>query len=94
MFTHSLDDLHYEHKFVANEVLLVCRRMKDSTVKALYTSSSPTLMQSFQRECMFTPNYFVDISEYAEKKKEALSRYSMELPSDNNDIRSAESILT
>lgn len=94
IFSHLVDDFHYEHRIVADEVLLACRRQKNVSVKALYASASPVMMQKYgQNGKVFQPNYFVDISSYIEQKKLALSKYSMELPSDANDIRSAESII-
>ena len=51
------------------------------------------MMQAFGLKDTFKPNYFIDITKYAKQKQQALTRYSMELPADVNDIRSAESIL-
>lgn len=94
VFSHLSDDFHYEHRLVADEVLLSCRRQKNCNVKALYASVSPAMMQKYgQKDKAFLPNYFIDITDYIEQKNIALSRYSMELPSDANDIRSAESII-
>lgn len=93
VFSHFLGDLHYEHRLVAEEIMLACRLQKNSSIKALYTTVSPTIAQTFGQKQLFNPNYFVDISDYIEQKKQALARYNMELPVDNNDIRSSESII-
>lgn len=94
VFSHSTSDLHYEHRIVAEEVLIACRRQCRSTVKELYATVSPAgIMQAFNLKNIFIPNYFVDISDYIEQKKQALALYDMELPVDNNDIRSSESII-
>lgn len=94
VFSHSMSDLHYEHRMVAEEVLVACRRHRRLTVKELYAAVSPAgIMQAFNLKNTFTPNYFVDISDYIAQKKQALALYSMELPADNNDIRSSESIV-
>ena len=96
VFTHLKDDFHYEHRMVAEEVLLACRRVKNSTVKSLYMTASPAMMQAYcsGQDKVFMPNCFVDISPFIGQKAAALAKYSMELPADSNDIRSAESIIS
>lgn len=94
VFSHSMSDLHYEHRIVAEEVLVACRRHCRSTVKELYaTASQAGVMQAFNLKNIFMPNYFIDISDYIAQKKQALALYDMELPTDDNDIRSSESII-
>lgn len=93
VFTHSMADMHFEHRLVGEEVLTACRRVGNASVKALYATAAPTQMTAYNQFGSFQPNYFVDISKFIEQKKSALERYSMELPSDSNDIRSAESII-
>ena len=44
VFTHSQKDLHFEHRLVAEQVLLNCRNIPNSTVKSLYTTVSPTIL--------------------------------------------------
>ena len=93
VFTHSVSDMHFEHRLVGEEVLTACRRVGNVSVKALYATVAPTQMTAYNQFGSFQPNYFVDIHEFIEQKKAALERYSMELPSCCNDIRSAESII-
>lgn len=93
VFTHSAADLHFEHRLLANELLVACRALSHSTVKELYQTVSPTYDQAFSQFGIFQPNFFVDISRFINEKQKALSRYEVELPADINDIRSAESIL-
>lgn len=64
VFSHLANDFHYEHCLVAEEVMLACRRQHNSTVKALYSSASPAILQSFGIKDVFKPNYFVDITDY------------------------------
>lgn len=93
VFTHSIFDLHFEHRLLAQELLVLCRLSKQSSVKALYQTVSSTYDQTFSQFGVFQPNYFVDISNVIDKKKTALNNYNVELPDDSNDIRSIESIL-
>lgn len=93
VFSHLATDFHYEHRIVAEEVALACRKQKNSSVKAFYSAAAPNMMQAFSLQEAFKPNYFIDITDYIDQKQEALENYNMELPADSNDIRSAESIL-
>lgn len=94
VFTHSQKDLHFEHRLVAEQVLLYCRNIPNSTVKSLYTTVSPTYNWTYGQYGNFQPNTFVDISEFVKEKQEALKLYNMELPKNQNDNRSIDSILT
>lgn len=94
VFTHSQKDLHFEHRLVAEQVLLHCRNIPNSTIKSLYTSVSPTYNWTYGQYGSFQPNTFIDISEYAKEKEEALKLYDMELPKNQLDNRSIDSIMT
>lgn len=93
IFTHAVQDLHFEHRFVAEETIIACRKIPGFQVKGLYSATSAACEWSYGQYGHFQPNYFVDISEFAEVKLKALRRYGMELPENKNDIRSAESIM-
>lgn len=93
IYTHSIKDLHYEHRLVAESVLLHCRKTKNCMISSLYMTISPTYCWTYAQYGQFIPNYFVDITQFIEEKKKALQLYDMELPTDNNDIRSAESVI-
>lgn len=93
--THSPYDNHFEHRMVAQEVLVACRMKEGSCVKQLWQTCLPTNMQTYNQYGVFQPNTFIDITEYIDKKREALQMYvdAKEIPYDNNDIRSLESII-
>lgn len=93
VFTHSQKDLHFEHRLVSEQVLLKCRHI-NSTVKTLYTTVSPTHNWTYGQYGNFQPNMFIDISEYANDKIDALKLYDMELPQNQMDNRSIDSIMT
>lgn len=92
IYTHSVHDLHFEHRLVAEEVMTYCRP-NASSVKELYSTASYVSGQSFGQFGAFTPNTFVDVEKHIDAKKKAMQRYSMEFPDDMNDIRSIESII-
>jgi LmbE family N-acetylglucosaminyl deacetylase len=94
VFTHSQNDLHFEHRLVAEQVLLNCRNIPNSTIKTLYTTVSPTYNWTYGQYGSFQPNTFIDISEYVKEKEEALKLYNMELPENQLDNRSIDSIMT
>ncbi len=93
VFTHSLCDNHFEHKLLAEQILLKCRKTKDSNINSLYTSVMPNSAWTYNQFGNFTPNYFVDISDVIEQKKIALNRYITELIFDSNDLRSTDAII-
>lgn len=93
VFTHSNIDMHFEHRLVFEQVLLQCRRNKMNTVKEFYTTTSQVSNQTFSQYGNFNPNYFIDMTQYVSQKKSALNRYNMELPNDDNDIRSIDCII-
>ena len=92
IFTHSICDLHFEHRMVAEEVMIKFR--PTSNVIKFITSVSPTYTWTNQQFGIFNPNMFVDISNYADEKRKALKLYSMEFKENDNDNRSVESIMT
>lgn len=93
VITHSMKDLHFEHRLIAESVLLNSRSINGSTVKKLWTTMSPTEFLSHSQFGNYNPNVFVDIANYIVDKQHMLQMYECELPKDENDIRSSESIL-
>lgn len=94
VFTHSQKDIHFEHRLVAEQVLLICRNIPNSTIKSLYTTVSQTYNWTYGQYGSFQPNTFIDISEYAKEKEDTLKLYDMELPENQLDNRSIDSIMT
>lgn len=93
VFTHSTADMHYEHRLIAEEVILTCRCKPNSVIKALYCTESQTAKYAYSQFGNFQPNFFVNISDYISIKKNALVKYNYELPINDNDLRSCDSIL-
>ena len=92
--THSTTDLHYEHRLLAEEVL-VALRFKSLVAKCLLFSSSCINLWSYNQFGTFQPNYFIDISNYIDDKKYALKKYENIglIPINKNDLRSLTTII-
>lgn len=89
VFSHTDSDIHSDHKMVFNSTLLAVRPKINSTVNEFLTFKiSDSNIWSFSNN--FNPNYFINISEYMEKKMEFISLlYSSELyPNSSNHPRS------
>lgn len=93
VYTHSIHDLHFEHRLVAEEVIAYCRP-NVSSVKELYSAAAFTSAQGFGQFGAFFPNMFIDVEKHVNAKKKSLLQYSMEFSGHGkNDIRSVESII-
>lgn len=81
VFTHHGGDLNVDHRRAHEAVLTACRPLSgaaSATVLTFETLSS-TEWQSTEQYSMFSPNYFIDISEHLETKKRALNCYPGEM---------------
>lgn len=92
IITHSMHDLHFEHRLIAEQVLLCCRLVPGTNTRRLWTTTSPTEKWTYGQFGCFQPNVFIDISMFIDDKKKALLNYDMELPS-FPDNRSIDSII-
>jgi LmbE family N-acetylglucosaminyl deacetylase len=90
VYTHNISDLHNDHKLLAEVCLVACRPKPGSTVKELYYFELPNFATT---PSTFTPNTYVDISDFIESKKLALNRYHTETY-DFPDARSIEAVET
>lgn len=91
--THSIHDLHSEHRMVAEQMLVLCRNKSDSNVKSLYFSAGPQSEWTYGVYGKFQPNTFIDISEFRDDKISALRSYGNIIPSNDFDLRSTDSII-
>lgn len=89
VYTHSLNDLHIDHKILAEATLVACRSKPDSTVTELYFFEIP----AFAQVDVFSPHVYKDITEYIDLKKQALARYATETY-EFPDARSIEAVET
>lgn len=81
VYTHFPEDLNVDHKMATQAVLTACRPQPGGSVKQLlfYEVLSATGWGSNTCGPVFTPNYFVDVSDFLELKLEALSCYEDEM---------------
>lgn len=94
VYTHSMSDLHKDHRIVAECCLVACRPKKDGIIKELYFCEMPASTDwSFGKiNDVFRANIYEDISEFIQTKEYALSLYDTETYS-FPDARSVESML-
>ena len=95
VYTHNISDLNKDHKLVAEAAMVATRPKPNSHVNELYFFEVPSSTDwTFnQVHPAFEPNVYVNVSEYIDKKKQALELYTTEtyqFP----DARSVESMIT
>ena len=81
VYTHHAQDLNVDHRLTHEAVMTVLRPqpdLKNSTILAFETVSS-TEWRSQTSGTAFIPNWYQDISEYLDRKLEALVIYEMEM---------------
>lgn len=80
IYTHHYGDLNIDHRLTHQAVLTACRPVPGSSVQEIYAfeilSATDWNSPGFN---IFTPNVFVDIGQYTEKKRMALNSYKMEM---------------
>ena len=81
VFTHYHGDVNLDHQCVSRSTLVACRPVADQCVRELYAyyvpSSTDWNVQNHVNT--FMPNVYVDISDFAEKKYQAMECYATEL---------------
>lgn len=75
VYTHSMADLHADHRAVHEAVLVACR--PGSGVKAIYAFETPSATDWSGR--VFDPRLFVDVRDTIEDKMHAMEAYGSEL---------------
>lgn len=93
VYTHNISDIHAEHRMVSNSCLVSCRPKYDSVVRELYMfeTVASTEWAFHQIEPIFTPNVYVNITNYYDLKVKSLSLYDTEIYS-FPDARSIKSV--
>ncbi len=95
VYTHSISDIHQDHRVVAEATMVACRPKPQSTIKELYFCEIPASSDwSFYKvQPTFEPNVFVDVGDFINIKKQALDLYQTETYQ-YPDARSIESMET
>jgi N-acetylglucosamine malate deacetylase 1 len=81
IYTHHSGDVNIDHRVVHNAVVTACRPQPGFCVRQLLffeTLSSTEWMPTASLQC-FSPNWFIDVSDYLSIKQEALDAYEIEL---------------
>jgi len=80
IYTHFSGDLNVDHQITHKAVLTACRPQVATTVKEIYCFEilSSTEWSSITSP-QFSPNVFVNISDFWEQKKQALKSYNREM---------------
>lgn len=81
VFTHFWGDVNQDHVNVYKSTLVAVRPVMGQVVKELYCYRVPSSTEwtPCKEESMFMPNYFVDITDFAQRKYEAFAKYTTEL---------------
>ena len=93
VYTHSVSDVHKDHRLVAECCLVACRPTINSNVRSLISCEMPSSTPwSFgQVAPAFNPTLYTDVSEFIDLKRKVLELYHTEVyPAP--DARSVESI--
>ncbi|MDA8164130.1 MAG: PIG-L family deacetylase [Desulfobacteraceae bacterium] len=80
IFTHHGGDLNIDHMVVHRAVLTASRCLPDQIIQSVYTFEVPSSTEwAFQQFApVFSPNFFIDITETMEDKVRAMSMYESE----------------
>ena len=81
IFTHHFGDMNIDHQITYQAVLTATRPMCDECVKQIYSMEIPssTEWNSYNKNNIFVPNVFVDISQTINLKIQAMEKYKSEL---------------
>ncbi len=81
IYTHHQKDLNIDHRITFEAVLTATRPMEDCPVREIYAfeTVSSTEWNFGNKERIFYPNVFVDVSGFFETKCEAMRKYKSEL---------------
>jgi len=80
IYTHHIGDLNIDHQITHKAVMTACRPQPDFCVKEIYSFEilSSTEWQT-PGYLPFTPNVFIDITDYINIKEQVLKSYSNEM---------------
>lgn len=81
VITHHFGDVNVDHRKIHEATVVACRAQPDFCVKSIlcYEVVSSTEWQFSGTNNDFIPNYFVDISNFLDKKLESLKEYEYEM---------------
>lgn len=80
IYTHHYGDLNVDHRVAHQAVMTACRPLPDSAVREIYTFEVMSSTDwSSHGAAPFMPQFYVDITNYMDRKLEALESYQFEM---------------
>ncbi len=91
IYTHHYGDLNIDHAITHRATLTACRPLPSSSIKQIYTYEVLSATEWALGTNIFSPNYYVNVADFLEKKIKALQAYGEEIPQSNHP-RSIEAL--
>lgn len=81
VYTHHAGDVNIDHKVTHDAVITACRSLPGSSIRELlfFETVSSTEWQIMTADKIFKPNIYVDVTEFIDKKRQALKLYTSEM---------------
>ena len=80
IYTHHIGDLNIDHQITHKAVITACRPQPDFCVKEIYAFEVLSSTEwNTPGVAVFSPNVFIDITDYIDIKKQVLEVYSEEM---------------
>jgi LmbE family N-acetylglucosaminyl deacetylase len=80
IYTHHIGDLNIDHQITHKALITACRPQSGFCVKEIYTFEIPSSTEwNTPGVEPFSPNVYIDITDYIDIKKQALEVYSKEM---------------
>jgi LmbE family N-acetylglucosaminyl deacetylase len=82
IYTHYSGDLNIDHQYTARAVMTATRPIGEQPVEEVYAFETVSCSEwnfDYSRQPSFSPNVFVDITDYYDKKEKALQCYKSEI---------------
>lgn len=79
VYTHHVGDLNIDHAIVARAVLTACRPVPGASVRKIYAGEILSSSEYAISDDRFKPTTYIDISDFIERKREALQCYTTEV---------------
>ena len=81
IYTHNRSDAHSDHRIIFDAVMACTKSFRYPFIKKvlMYECISETEFAPALAEKVFTPNYFVDITPFLDKKKEIMAIFKSEI---------------
>lgn len=81
VYTHHAGDVNVDHRVTHDAVVTACRSLPGESVREIlfFETLSSTEWQMMTADKIFQPNIYVDVTEFMEKKRQALEFYASEM---------------